>query len=82
MSLSSVPLSPINKYKTMKYKYLHSVIKFDLLKDELSYQGNQGWKLITAIILQSIKPGLTINGTPQIELTYHLIFIKEDNENI
>jgi len=64
----------------MKYKYLLSVIKFDLLQSELNYQGQQGWKLVSSLVMQIVKPGLTINGTPQIELNYHLIFSKEENE--
>jgi len=64
----------------MKYKYLLSVIKFDLLQSELNYQGQQGWKLVSSLVMQIVKPGLTINGTPQIELNYHLIFLKEENE--
>jgi len=63
----------------MNYKYLVAITKLEDLKEQLKFYGSQGWDLITIILLQTIRPGATLSGQPNIELQYQLFFKKPDH---
>jgi len=65
----------------MNYKYLVYTVKPHLLQDELTKRGLDQWELISIVLLQTIAPGIMVNGVPKIELQYQLFFKKPDHDD-
>lgn len=62
-----------------KYDYYIKQVKPDDLKNFLRLSGGVGWKLIQIIIMQRIKPGLTLQQQPQMEILYECVMIRRCN---